>query len=217
MKIDSGIIEIQKKLGLPGEFFEKLLEEDDWSFVIKLHALIEAVCSSFILYHLREPALEKIISRLEISNTTVGKVAILKALDLLGDEYRKYIRSLSELRNDFVHNVKNCHSTLPAIIDTLSKDRLKQFAKDFAPTEMMLMKFDNINIKGKSLLSEDTKRTVDIKNIIERAKNHPKLHIWLGAYNMLVSIVDMHGYSDYLQYEKFNKMFEDDDEEGVNN
>lgn len=110
--IDKGILELQEKLNLPKDFFKNLLQEDDWSFIIKLHALIEAACGSLLLYHFDEPGLKTIISRLELSNKTTGKIAFLKELELLGDNNRRFVSSLSEWRNNFVHNVQNCNSKL---------------------------------------------------------------------------------------------------------
>ncbi len=39
---DESLQELELDLGLPKGFCIKLLEEDDWSFVIKLHALLES-------------------------------------------------------------------------------------------------------------------------------------------------------------------------------
>jgi hypothetical protein len=35
----------ERRLGLPVGFYERLLQEDDWSFVIKLNALFELLYS----------------------------------------------------------------------------------------------------------------------------------------------------------------------------
>jgi hypothetical protein len=39
---------LELDLGLPKGFCVKLIEEDDWSFVIKLHALLENAVSELI-------------------------------------------------------------------------------------------------------------------------------------------------------------------------
>ena len=54
---------------------------------------------------------------------------------------------------------------------------------------------------------------IDINKLIERTKKNPKMHIWIGAYNLLTSIVEMEGYSDYLKYEKANKFLYENDED----
>ena len=50
-KVDQGILELEAKVGVKENFFRGLLEEDDWSFVIKLHALFEASCTHLLLFH----------------------------------------------------------------------------------------------------------------------------------------------------------------------
>ena len=78
MEIDEGILDLESKMGVRNGFFETLRDAgDDWSFVIKLHALIEAACTHLLLYHLEEPVLSEAISRLDLSSRPVGKVAML--------------------------------------------------------------------------------------------------------------------------------------------
>jgi len=209
INIDKGILDLQEKLSLPNDFFKNLLDEGDWAFIIKLHALIEAACGSLLLYHFDEPGLKKIISRLELSNKTTGKIAFLKELELLGETNRRFVSSLSEWRNNFVHNVQNCNSKLEEIVDNMDKNSIKKFALDFSPFEATLQKFSNSKIK---LLDDKTIEQIDTTKLIERARKNPKLHIWIGAYNLLTSLVDMEGYSDYLKYEKANKFLYDNGE-----
>ena len=95
--MDDAILKFEKKIGVQAGFFEKLKDEDDWSFIIKLHALFETACTHLLIFHFNEPNLVNILSRLEISNKTTGKLALLKELGLLGKNYRVFIYSLSEL------------------------------------------------------------------------------------------------------------------------
>ena len=80
MTADPGLAELEQRIGVQSGFFESLLQEDDWSFVIKLHALLEAACTQLLLFHFKEPALGRVLARLELSNKTTGKVAFLDAL-----------------------------------------------------------------------------------------------------------------------------------------
>jgi hypothetical protein len=57
----------------------------------------------------------------------------------------------------------------------------------------------------------DFSKQANINNIIERAKKEPKFHIWFGAYNLLIHITDMFGYSDYKNWLKAKSLFEDED------
>jgi hypothetical protein len=62
--------ELERAVGVREGFFHRLVDEDDWSFVIKLHALFEAACAHLLLFHFREPELADIVARLELSNKT---------------------------------------------------------------------------------------------------------------------------------------------------
>ena len=54
------INELENDTGVKEGFFISLLKEDDWSFIIKIHALYEAAITSLILNKLGQPTLEKI-------------------------------------------------------------------------------------------------------------------------------------------------------------
>jgi hypothetical protein len=53
-----------------------LQSEDDWSFVIKLHAVFEALATHLLSYYFQEEPLHQLLARLELSNKTTGKVAL---------------------------------------------------------------------------------------------------------------------------------------------
>jgi len=200
VEIDRGILELESKIGVKSGFFASLLEEDDWSFVIKLHALFEAACTHLLLYHFKgEPQLADIVSRIELSGKPVGKAAILGRLGLVGKEKRRFLSSLSELRNILVHDVRNSEFSLQQYVESMTPEVLRSFAVAFSPTETLIRKF-----------SEDPKLKVgfdmklleqsDVDAVVARARCNPKLHIWIAAYNTLTSIVDMYDYSDYKQW-----------------
>jgi hypothetical protein len=66
------LTDLESELGIASAFFNSLLDEDDWSFVIKLHSLIEAAATHLLVVTLDKPELESIISRLELSGQTTG-------------------------------------------------------------------------------------------------------------------------------------------------
>ncbi|MCK4295869.1 MAG: hypothetical protein KAX28_04335 [Candidatus Marinimicrobia bacterium] len=206
--IDKGIISLQSKIGLPDDFFKNLLNEDDWSFIIKLHALIESIVTSLIVFHFNEPNIKSVISRLEMSNRTTGKLAFLKATGLLGANNLKYIYALSELRNKFVHSIESCSISLPDWISKFDSNQMKSFALSFGPLESTILDINKkVKTKGHDFLIDGK---INSGDIVARAKINPKFHIWIGAYNLLVAIADSYYYSDYLQSIKANKL---DDEE----
>ena len=128
LSIDKGICMLQEKIGLRSGFFSALYDEDDWSFVIKLHALLEAACTHLLMFHFREPELNDVISRLELSGRTVGKTVFLGKLGLLGKEYRRFVAALSELRNDLVHDIRNSEFSLREFVQSLDPIAIRNFA-----------------------------------------------------------------------------------------
>jgi hypothetical protein len=135
---DDGLItDLEHRLGLPRGFFRRLVDEDDWSFIIKLHALFEAACTHMLVFHFQEPNLEGVLSRIELSNKTTGKVAFLGKLGLLSKYRRRYISALSELRNNLVHDVRQSAFNLDTWVSTLADADLKQFAIAFSPHETL--------------------------------------------------------------------------------
>lgn len=75
--------QFEKDIGLPAGFLVNLLiKEDDWSFIIKLHALVEAAVSHLLATICGEELLT-VFTRLQLSSETVGKLAFAKALHTL--------------------------------------------------------------------------------------------------------------------------------------
>src|SRR5438046_1611442 len=62
---------------------QEMLRGDDWMLVVKLHAMIESALNMALVLELREPRLEKVISKLDTSDGSRGKVAFVKALGVL--------------------------------------------------------------------------------------------------------------------------------------
>jgi len=210
LQIAEDVLELESKVGVKQGFFAALLDEDDWSFVIKLHALFEAACTHLLLFHFKEPDLAEVVSRLELSNKTTGKLAFLSRLVLLGKEGRRLISTLSELRNNLVHDVRNAEFSLAEMVAKLDANELKQFAISFSPYETRIRRFPfdpSMNLGYPPDIQEHA--TVD--KMIERLKVDPKFHIWVGSYSVLTSILDMYGYSDYRQWVQAKKHFEDDE------
>ena len=213
-KVDAGIAELEAKIGVRENFFRDLLLEDDWSFVIKLHALFEAACTHLLLFHFKEPELTEIFSRLELSNKTTGKVAFLAKLELLSKENRRLVSKLSELRNSLVHDVRNAEFSLATTVDGLAPSELNQFAIAFSPFESHIREFPYAP-EMKLGYNQDIQKAASAEAMMERAKADPKYHMWNGAYNVLISIVDMYGYSDYKQWVKAKAVFEGEGDEAL--
>jgi hypothetical protein len=126
------IPKLEKKLEIEDGFFNKLIEEEsDWALIIKVHALIEAAVSELLTASFGNQGLNNTFSYLELSNKRSGKMAFVSALNLLDEDCRRYISSLSELRNRLVHNIKNVEFQLHDHVAGLDKQQFKQFVKNF--------------------------------------------------------------------------------------
>lgn len=118
----------ETSLGLTRGFLIALrVEPDDWSFVIKTHALVEAAVAQLLTAALRDDRLAEFHSRIELSNETRGKIAIVKSLELLGAPHQAFIRKFSELRNLLVHRVENTSFTFAEYLPKLDKQQRKSF------------------------------------------------------------------------------------------
>lgn len=124
---------LEAKLGLKQGFFDSLDSDDenDWSFVIKAHALAEAAVSHLLTEQVQKPQLADLFSRLDMSNKTTGKAAFVKALGLLGEEERRFISAFSELRNRLVHDVRNVNFDLLVHVESLNTKERETFLKNF--------------------------------------------------------------------------------------
>jgi hypothetical protein len=134
------IAEIENQLGLPAGFLRSLYDhEDDWSFVIKSHAFLEAALTHLLADHLGKGDLLPVFAYLETSNVRTGKLAFVKAFDLLDKGARRFIHTLSELRNDLVHEVSNVNYSFDTYVAGLSDKERQEFisAFDYAFVEVV--------------------------------------------------------------------------------
>src|SRR5437879_2593940 len=127
---------LEQDLGLPDGFCLKLKDEDDWPFVIKLHALIECAAAEQLTRVFRRKELADVFSRFELSNTKTGKLAFIKAMGLLPAAHVQFIRNLSELRNVLAHRVQNVNVSLVEYFRSETANHrandLKKFADQWA-------------------------------------------------------------------------------------
>lgn len=128
-------------------FLLDLLKEDDWTFVIKSHALIETAVTEMLVQHLGEIELTKIIELLPLSDNRTGKIAVARQLKLLDDKQRRFVRFFSELRNSLVHRLDNLDFTFENYIsslDTNQKRTLKESVAWFANDEIIRKEWETI-------------------------------------------------------------------------
>ena len=98
----------EHRLGLPLLFYPKLLQEkDDWSFIVKMHALFEGVLNQSIRHTLRFP---EVCRRANPSGwermTYPEKLNLALKLQILEPDYFNFLEVLGRLRNKAVHNLR---------------------------------------------------------------------------------------------------------------
>ena len=178
-----------RELGLPEGFYDGLLKEDDWSFVVKLHALVEAAVTHLLVNYLGQAGLEELFSLVELSDARKGKLAFVKALGIFEKEERRFIRSLSELRNLLVHDVSNVWFQFGKYVSGLDDKKRKGFVESFGFTHAKVQIFKNKEI-----------------SLDEFALMNPKILIWqtglhvMGLVNLLADTAKSeHRYGESLK------------------
>ncbi|MGC2424486.1 MAG: hypothetical protein WA666_09060 [Nitrospirota bacterium] len=131
--IYDGIENVLDKLTGSSLFYTEMLkEDDDWSFVIKNHALIESALTYLLVNTLKQPQLQKIFSMINISDDRTGKIAFIKSLGLLPKNHITFIHALSTLRNQLVHDIHNVNFSFKEYfqeLETKNKQGLKSNLK----------------------------------------------------------------------------------------
>jgi hypothetical protein len=100
------------KIKAPIGAVRETLADSDWAFVIKLHSMIEAALNHLLTEHFGDPRLSDFFSELEVGRMKTGKMALIKALDLLPSESLAFIKWLSEARNRTAHRVDHLDFSL---------------------------------------------------------------------------------------------------------
>jgi hypothetical protein len=171
VRIFSDIESLEVLLALPGGFYDRILREDDWSFVIKLNALFEGVCTEVLSSRLSAPEILSALAHLDFGNTKCGKITMLRALDAITSEQATVLRALAELRNDLVHNISKVHFSFEGYLASRDTNQLKSVLKTFGHGVC-----DQVSIGGKTVPRH------------EFVTSNPKMSLWLTAAEVLACL-----------------------------
>lgn len=172
-----------KSLGISPEFFERVDSDDDWAFIIKMHAVLEGAFNHVIVSHFGDERLSDIISHLEMSDRKKGKLAIIKALEILPSETRGFVQRLSEMRNAAAHDVKNVNFDVKDWIDS----RMKKDERDAFRKSMVMICQGKISQLGKDL---------DMSTIVV---DRPRFAISMSAY---ITVFAVYWYADKTEEQR---------------
>jgi hypothetical protein len=118
---------LEDYLGLPEKFTDKLLHEDDWSFVIKTQALIEVSCTHALAAHFRNPDLAESLATLDMGNKKYGKIVLLQKLGVLDSDAAGALREFSTLRNMLAHDIRAVGFSFEDHLTRLDKHQKRNF------------------------------------------------------------------------------------------
>ena len=159
-EVDETIAKLECKLALSVGFFASLSKEDDWSFVIKCHGLMESACSYLLTAYFDNPTYVDIFSRLEMSDQKKGKLAFLRAAGLIIPEEASFIIGLSELRNTLVHNIHRVAFRFSEHVSSLDKNQQQSFAKSFGCAYLDSDDNDKLILKDSGPILSDPKSAI---------------------------------------------------------
>lgn len=149
---------MEEALGLPRGFLFDIVLGDDWSLVIKGHALIEATVTHLLAESI-DPRLRNVFTRLALSNAKTGKIECAEAVALIDQRQRRFIVKFSELRNRLVHDVANVSFDFEKHIAGLDHSQRTAFADAL------------------TWYSDETDRAASISSALAQ----PKLALWVAT------------------------------------
>jgi hypothetical protein len=114
-------------VGIPTDLIISLDRDDDWAFVIKMHGIVEAGLNHLILNALGRKELQAVIPLLATADRRTGKLAFIKACDLLPEIARKFVSMFAKMRDDLVHDIKNFDFSLEKYFADLDKQQTKNW------------------------------------------------------------------------------------------
>jgi hypothetical protein len=168
--------DFEERLSLPKDFYKTLLNEDDWSFVIKLSALFEAACTHTLVSRLGAKQIEDNLAFLDQANSKYGKIQLLKQLGAIYPEQAKFLDKIAELRNKLAHDISNVNFTFKQYVFSLDENQKKVFI-DWAGLGVA----DNVKHEGQTIRRADF------------VTSNPKFSIWLTAAEVVACM--------YLEFE----------------
>lgn len=193
LAIKQGIDDIQAiedAFEIPRGYFDSLIQEEDWSFLIKCHTLIESACTRMLTLYFGKTQLDRIFSSMAMGHEGSGKMAFISCLKLLTPKHIKFITCLSKLRNVVIHDVSNVNFSLANYLHSLSKSELQPYLKSLNVRDM------SISINEEELVSGD--------KLILR---YPSYVIWSSTLDSL-SKIHLESVAGVFRNERVNKYLE---------
>jgi hypothetical protein len=177
---------MEHELAITPGFLVGLVNEDDWSFVIKVSALIEATVTHLVVARLATPEIADTFSRLSMNGRS-GKQAFARALGLLSKHEVRFIEEISSVRNTFAHDPRSASTSLDAYLRDLAPERRSAF----------------ISSVGRLLTGEKLAESITIDGtpvrVLDMVTAVPKVMIWMAAMLFITAKSIKYVYKDALE------------------
>jgi hypothetical protein len=123
---------VTRTLGLAHSPLRSLENDDDWTFVIKMHAVVEAAINHLLMVRLNDRALSEIISQLPTNDERKGKMAFIKKYCLLSEKSCLFVRLFSKIRNTAVHDAKSFNLDLTNYVAAIEDNEKPRWKRAFS-------------------------------------------------------------------------------------
>lgn len=123
---------VTRRLGLAQSPLRSLETDDDWTFVIKMHAIVEAALNHLLIVRLNDPKLSEIVAKLPTNDQRKGKMALIKTYGLLSENCRLFVRLFSDIRNTAVHDAKSFNLDLTKYVAALEDKEKPKWKRAFS-------------------------------------------------------------------------------------
>jgi hypothetical protein len=125
--------DLERENKLPPGYLMALRDADaDWDFIVKLSLVLEALLTRAILHEAGPSLTYESVSRESQSK----RLQTAKRLGLIDKAERKMLVSISEIRNDFVHQIENLTRPLTEYFEELKPARQEHIAKSILGVEI---------------------------------------------------------------------------------
>lgn len=144
---------LENELNLPIDFLEQLTITDDWSFIIKLHSLMEAAITYLLVHHFNDDRLKKVFDKLDFNQNC----RFVSELNLLPKECRNFLAKLSSMRNIAAHDITNVTFNLKAHVLEMDGQQFKEYKKNFVSLDLSKIDLKN---REKEWVAENAKKLI---------------------------------------------------------
>lgn len=169
------ISHLEKELSLPVGFYDDIFDKDDRSFVTELYTFIDKAVSLLLIEAFGgEGQLHSAVSKLDLIDKNTGKMAFLKALNSLEQDYQDFIFKLSEVKDYLEQSLDDVEIDL---YDYINQSKFVDNPKNFdSLTQIICCRIPKVEFDDRKLSN------------VEYMRENPKIVIWYVGLSCLAVI-----------------------------